>query len=174
MLKNILVKKEYLLIVGSVLFLIICYRFAFRNTIDAWQLHSQLARQQASATSLSFQPDYLERKANNLNTIIGLYKADTALFRSNAISAVSELAEKNEIRLVEVPTQSPQFQTDLFHIQQLNFEGSYFGQVSFLSQLHSLRNAGVVRSLRFRLKKAQEGNVDAWKLNLEVYLQIIR
>src|SRR5260221_6065529 len=126
MLKQLPLKKEYLLIAAAIVLLLLSYQLAFKKTIEAWQINKHLKAQLFEATNLSYQPAYLERKNKNLTNIIGHYKTDTVAFRSNIISTISSIAEKENVKLSEVPVRDPLYDTDQFIIQKLNFEGSFF------------------------------------------------
>ncbi|CAN5123014.1 hypothetical protein BH09BAC6_BH09BAC6_35640 [soil metagenome] len=174
MLEQIPIKKEYLLIAATVVLLFICYRVAFAKTAEAWQLNRQLKTQLAQATDLSYQPEYLERKRNNLAKIINLYKADTIDFRSNIISTIASIAEKENVKLTEVPTQDPFYHTDKFIIQKLSFSGDYFALSKVLNQLQAAKGIGIARGAAFKTMRNRSNGNDINKLILEVYLEILK
>ena len=172
MLKNLPIKKNYILIAGIVLFLMISYQLSFRKTVEAWILHRQLTGQVAKANNLDYQPGYLERKSTNLDNILNLYKADTSLLRSNIISTITLVAEKQNVKLIEVPTQDAFYHTDKFIIQKLNFEGNFFDLNKFLNQLHSLDQIGMIRSVDFKLITPGSGAENEKKLTMQIYLEL--
>jgi len=174
MLKQIPLKKEYLLIAASIVLLLLCYQLAFKKTIAAWQLNMQLKSQIAQASDISYQPAYLERKNNNLSKIISRYKTDTVTFRSNTISAISSIAENENVKLSEVPLQDPQYHTDLFIIQKLNFEGSFFALTRVFNQLQATCGIGAVRAATYRVTGAGSSANGEKKLVLEVYLETVK
>lgn len=173
MLKNITIKKDYLLIGASLLLLFMSYQLAFKKTLEAWHIHKQLNSRLIQASDLSFQPVYLERKNHNLDNILNLYKTDTVLFRSNAISAIAAIAEKEHVKLSEVPRQDPLYHTDQFIVQKLDFEGAYFNMVKVLNTLQATHGFGVVRSAGFKLTGLKNAAEDQ-KLVLEVYLETLK
>ncbi|NHA02489.1 hypothetical protein G7092_01710 [Mucilaginibacter sp. HC2] len=164
-------KKDYLLIVAAVVLLLICYQLAFKNTIAAWQLNRQLNKQQLQTADVSYQPKYLDRKSKNLDHILDLYRSDTAVFRSNTISIIAVLAEKNRVKLAEVPAQDVVYNTEGAIIQKLNFEGNFFALNGFLNQLESSENVGIVRAVEFKLEKKDAEPV-AKKLVMGIYMEI--
>ncbi|MDB5002080.1 MAG: hypothetical protein JWQ34_305 [Mucilaginibacter sp.] len=173
MLDKLPIKKDHLLVAGAVLLLLLCYKLAFKNTIEAWQTHAQLNNQLAQATDISIQPDYLQRKNINLNKVINLYKADTIAFRNNSISKISIIAEKENVKLSEVPLQDPFFHTDKLIIQKLNLEGDYFALTKTVNILRSTAGIGIIRSISYKLTRAK-GNSDDKKLIADVYLEIAK
>lgn len=174
MLKNIPLKKEHLLIAASLIAIIICYELAFKKTIAAWQLNKQLNTQLIQASDLSVQPAYLERKNSNLSKIITLYKTDTVAFRSNVISIIAGLAEKENVRLSEVPLQDPLYHTERFIIEKLDFEGDFFSLTKVLEQLQSTPKIGMLRSAAYKSIGLKSNSDENKKLVLEVYLELAK
>src|ERR1700748_900404 len=105
MLEKLPIKKEYLLIAATIVLLLLSYQLAFKHTIEAWQTNTELRSKLSKSGDLSFQPGYLERKSANIDKIISQYKADTTEFRSNIINVISSIAEKENVKLTEVPVQ---------------------------------------------------------------------
>ena len=174
MLKKLPIKKEYLLIAGTLLLLLISYRLAFKNTIEAWQSHRQLQTQLDQSSDLNYQPGYLERKNNNLDQLIALYKADTTAFRSNIISTIAGIAERENVKLTDVPVQDVSFQTGQFIIEKLDFEGNYFSLLKLANDLQSTNGIGTIREETWRLKKSQSNPDIGGGLALDLYLEIIK
>jgi len=56
---------------------------------------------------VNFQPGYSERKSANISRILNMYKVDTVNYRSNIISKISSIAEKENVKLSEVPVEDP-------------------------------------------------------------------
>ena len=174
MFKKLPIKKDYLLLAGALLLLVISYQLAFKRTVEAWQLHNSLKKQLSQGQDLQDQPAYLERKSHNLDQIINLYKTDTTTFRSNAISVIASIAEKQNVKLSEVPTQDPIYHSDTFIIEKLDFEGDYFALTRVFNQLQSTANIGMPRSATFRAVKVKPGEDDGKKLVMEVYLETVK
>jgi len=172
MLKQLPLKKEYLLVAAAILLLLISYQLAFKKTIEAWQLNTGLKHQLAQSTDVSYQPGYLERKNANLSNILKLYKADTVDFRSNIIGTISAIAEKENVKLTGVPTQDPFYHTPQFIIQKLDFEGDYFALIKTLKQLQGAKGIGLVRAVTFKTSVINSSSDKAKKLLLEVYLEM--
>lgn len=174
MLKQLPIKREYVLIAASILLLIISYRLAFKKTMEAWQERSRLKKELSQSAGVALQPAYLNRKNHNIDQIINLYKTDTVAFRSNAISAIASIAEKENVKLSEVPTQDPVYHTDKLIIQKLDFEGDYFALTRMLNDLQSTKGIGVCRSATFKVLITRTSIVEVKKLVLEVYLETVK
>jgi hypothetical protein len=145
------VKKEYLLIAGVFVLLLISYQLAFKKTIALWTVHQELVKNLNLAGDVSVQPGYLKRKGHNLENILRMYKADSATFRNNVISMVSITASKENVRLLEVPPEDPFYKTDKFIIQKLVFQGDYFALLKTLQNLQQSSQIGVIRSAAIKL-----------------------
>lgn len=172
MLKDVKFKKEYGLIAGSIITLIFSYQLAFKKTVEAWQLHSSLKKQIVQSSDVSYQPGYLERKNANLEKIIGLYMADTANYRSNILSVISKIAEGEQVKLSEVPSQQPAFHTSEFTIQQLKFEGDYFTLERTLNKLQQTSGAGILRSAKISSISNHADVGEIKKTGMDVFLEI--
>jgi len=166
------IKKEYLLIAASLVLLVMCYQLAFKKTIEAWQLHKQLESKLVQSSKMNFQPGYSERKNANIRRILNLYKADTVNFRSNIISRISSIAEKENVKLSEVPVDDPTQHNNKNIIQKLLFEGDYFSLIKTLNELQKASGIGVIRSIALKTVGSHINNDDVKKLILTVNLEI--
>lgn len=173
MLKNIVFKKEYLLIVAGIVLLIAAYRLAFRKTIEQWHLHTQLEAKLAGAGNASYQPGYFSRKNANLNKIIRLYKVDTTLFRNNSVNAVSLIAQRNGAKLVNIPLQELGQDTSKIVIEKLELAGDYFSLLKTVAALNATNDIGRLRSLSF-FEVTKVASVDAKSTHMEIYLEIMK
>lgn len=169
MLKQLPIKKEYWFIAGVLLLTFISYQLAFKKTIEAWQIGKDLKDKQNLKADLSYQPGYLKRKNANLDSIISRYRADTANFRNSSISTISVIAEKQGVKLSEVPVQDASFNSEKVVIQKLTFEGDFFSITKTLNVLQGTKGIGFVRSVSYRLGRTDEG-----KLFADVYIEILK
>jgi len=172
MLSRLNIKKEYLLIAASILALLVAYQVAFKKTIEAWQLHSDLKRQISQSTDLGYQPGYLERKNANLDKIIKLYKADTNNYRSIILSDIVSIAEQEKVKLSQVPTQDAVYHSSQFLIQKLSFEGDFFSLIRTINRLSVMRNIGFVRSVGLKSQRAANYN-QSERIVMDISFQIV-
>jgi len=128
-----------------------------------------LKDQQVFAGSLTYQPGYLKRKKDNLDSVISYYQADTSSFRNNSISGISIIAERQGAKLSEVPIADPSFVTEKFIIQKMTFEGNFFSLTKTINELQTSKDVGVVRSFSYSLKRSADA-----KLYATIYLEILR
>jgi hypothetical protein len=146
-------RKDYLVYTGAVLLLFISYQLAFSWTLAEWRLYRQLNQELATANDLNYQPGYMERKSRNLERVLSLYRSDTALFRSNTLSVIATLAEKQHVRLSGVPAGEDIFHTERSILQKLRFTGDFFSLNHFLYDLESTRGIGLPRSVAYRTER---------------------
>ena len=172
MLKNILYKKEFGLIAGTMVLLFVCYELAFKETIQAFGVNAQLKTQLNQVSDLSYQPGYLERKARNLDMILNQYQMDSLALRGNTIASIASMVEKTGAKVSEVPVQDPAFNTAHFIIQQLNFEGNYTSLVKALNLLETNGGTGIPRSVILKSIDKRPADEGSEKIVMEVFLEI--
>jgi hypothetical protein len=174
MFKHLPIKKTYLLPAAAIILLLLGYQLAFKNTLNALQVNQTLTEKLARSTSLAYQPEYVQRKNNNLSQLLELYKADTTQLRSNIINAVALIAENEHVILTGVPMEDVSFHTDHFIIEKLEFEGDFFSLLKLSNKLQASKGIGLVRSETFK-KVIDRSHTDLVnRLVLEVYLEIYK
>jgi len=171
MLEKSPIPKKYALVLGVTLLAVVCYKLALEKTVEAGQQYRQLNVQLNSAASLTLQPDYLIRKWKNLDSVLAIYKADTAAFRSNTLSKIAIVAEMQNVKLNEVPTDDPILHTERFILQRLDFEGDFFALTKVLNQLQVANNIGLIRSVDY--KSIKKSSSPDQKLVMQVYFEMI-
>ncbi|WP_448698210.1 hypothetical protein ACFGVR_15435 [Mucilaginibacter sp. AW1-3] len=171
MLKNLSYKKDYWLPAGTILLLLICYQLAFKNTIQAFQARSRLKAQLNQVADVTYDPGYLERKARNLDRLLNRYQTDTLTLRGNTIAQVAMIAEKEGVKLSEVPVEDPAYHTAHFIIQQLEFEGAYSSLVKTLDNLAHNKTIGVLRSVSFRVTNTETADLSRIKIVMTVLVE---
>jgi hypothetical protein len=168
--KGLNIKNGYGLAAATLLLLLVSYQLAFKKTILAWQQHQEMSSRLEQTTDLSYQPGYMERKERNLQAALGRYRVDTVAFRNLIINQIALIAEKENVRLKEVPDQDPFYHTDKLIIQKLVFEGDYFSLVRLLNSLQSAAGVGVVRSLILKLPARTSASEIRFPV-LEIFLE---
>jgi hypothetical protein len=167
MLQKIFSRKEYVLAGGTVLLFLLSYQFAFKKTIDLWQDNTRLKARLVPAGDLSVQPEYLKRKSENLTAILRTYRVDSAAFRNSVINTVARIAARENVRLLEVPSEDPYFRTSKFTVQKLVFQGDYFSLVKTLKNLQQEADIGAIRSAALKLPgRGQTGDLRSPVLEL--------
>lgn len=176
MMRNIPFKKPYLLVALPIVLTLLSARFAFWNTWQAWHLNQQLNSEISEGGNVSFQPGYLERKNKNLSNAIHLYQVDTSAYRNTLITELSSLSEREKVSVVDVPTENsnPYYQTKSYKVENIVFQGAFPNLLRFYHKLYQLPHIGVIRSLQLSTVSQQEKGNDDRKLQLQVYLELVR
>jgi len=172
MFKRIPFNNTYLLIAATVLLLLMSYQLAFKHTLSAWQVNSDLKARLAASIQPAFEPGYLVRKSKNLAKIMELYKVDTSSLRNNFINEVSLLADRHNVKLSGVPVQNVTDAADHFIIEKLEFDGDFFSLLKLSEAMEQQNGIGMLRSETLRLTEVRNGNDKLKKIILEVYLEV--
>ncbi|PTQ92460.1 hypothetical protein C8P68_11260 [Mucilaginibacter yixingensis] len=167
------IKKEYLLLAGTLLLLVISYRLAFQKTIEAWQLNNRLTKALIQQNDLSYQPGYLERKQHNLQQVISRYRIDSTTFRNNTLARLSEMASTNQCRIIELPSDAQETHAAKYIINKVVFEGDYAGLVKLLDAIEKAKDAGVLRSANFSTTRHDQLQTEG-RLTLTAWLEIVK
>ncbi|MBC7914023.1 MAG: hypothetical protein H7Y07_07865 [Pyrinomonadaceae bacterium] len=170
MIKNLLKRRDLILVIGIVFFALICYQFAIKNTLDAYNQNQKLAGALNNNSVGKLPLDFMKRKSQNLDKILIKYALDSATFKGRAIGEVASIAEEEHLKLIEIPLMDPFYNTEYFLIQRIDFEGDYYSIVKFINRVQKQRNVGVLRSLSMKTQK--KGNEKGKSIILELFLQI--
>ncbi|HWZ35436.1 MAG TPA: hypothetical protein VNW51_04715 [Mucilaginibacter sp.] len=165
------IQKKYVLVLGIVILSLISYHFALKKTVEAWQQYRRLNAQLNNPANLTMQPGYLIRKRKNLDSVLAMYLADTTAFRNNTLSRMAMIAEKENVKLNEVPPDDPLLHTNTFILQRLDFEGDFFSLTKVLNSLQAVNNIGLIRSVDY--KAIKKGDPTNQKLSMEVYFEMV-
>ncbi len=163
---KILQNKLYLLIALALISLLLSYIFAFKLTFEAFQLNQRYKGEILKTSNTEFLPSYEIRKSKNLDKLLNRYTLDSSFFRNKILSSISYLASESGVKLTEVPTLDPKFNTEYFMVQRLDFEGDYFSLIKFLNQLETSPKLGMPRSLLLYLPKQNAGSQNLPSQNL--------
>lgn len=169
MFKQISIKREYLLVAISILLLFLCYQLAIKKTIMAYQAHKDFVTKLDNSSNLNYQPDYLQRKSRNLDELLKKYELDSMAFRGDVLVVIAALAQRENVKLINIPVPDPSYNLPAFELQRLDFEGDYFSLLRLYNQFYYKKDIGVIRSLRF--KKIKSSPDAESKLVMEVLME---
>jgi hypothetical protein len=79
------------------------------------------------------------------------------------------IAEKEGVKLSDVPLQNALYRSNSYIIQKLSFEGGYFALVKVLNQLQNSPDIGVVRSVTLKMLKANSNGGVSSNIVMDVY-----
>jgi hypothetical protein len=172
MIGKVRLNSTYLLLSGAFCLLVISYQLAFKKTIEAWQLNKKLELQINSAT-LSEQPTYLERQDKALANIIKTYQTDTVNYRNNIASQVSEVGDKEHVRIIEVPTQA-NLSTPRYLVQKVILKGDFFALLKTLNHLQQINGGGYIRSVLLKKNPNPDRAKDDKEIVMEVFIEVVK
>jgi|GEM_PF-1221254 len=176
MLKKLTFKqKNYILLAGTALLLVVSWKFAFKNTYDAVVLHLQLQRKTEERNNLAFNPAYLDKKNSVLRQLTARYTQKPEEWKNSFWLTVSGVAVRNNVNINYNPS-SVNIIADssaVIQRQTIIFEGSYRNLVGLLDTLHKTPRAGFITSLSFRREKEFRTETIE-KLRMEVIFSAIK
>lgn len=159
MLSGIFKNKKLLLIGGGMLLFLMAYQFAFKKTIEAVKLNSQLKQDQKTDKYLQYNPDYSNRKNKVLDEIINTYKVDSIKYQDQFWISVSDVLSDKNIGLIYTST-TPAEQENHSNILRKNIKlkGNFLVLTALLDSLESRKSIGNVSSLIMRKERVGEGD----------------
>lgn len=153
MIKAAITNKKNIAIAASVLLLLVCYRLNFSLTIEAWKTNEQLKEKLEAAQDLSVQPGFSARKSKNLDEILKRYRSDSTALRENTIKQIAIIANKEKVRLAEVPLEDPSLRNDQYILERLSFEGDLYSLLRTLKDLEASEGVGMPRTVEISAGK---------------------
>jgi len=172
--KGLINNRNYWLVGGSLLLAFLCYRLAFKKTIEAWQENRRLNSQLLNVSDLSFQPGYLERKFKNLSAVADLYKVDSINYRSEMIAKVAGIAQQENVKVVNVPLPDEADNTQHLIRQKIEVKGVFYSLLKFYDQVEVRHEAGLVRSVIWKELPAPVNSKKDDQLLMELYLVTVK
>ncbi|WP_158829389.1 hypothetical protein [Mucilaginibacter lacusdianchii] len=167
-------RSQWFAALAALLFLL-SIKFAFLRTWQAWHIHQQLSAQLVRASDVSYQPGLLNRKQANLAQTLELFRVDSTVYRSWLLTSFSMLAEKEKVKVVDVPEADNQpYQASRYRIQQLGFEGSFFALTRLVYAAEAFKGTGYIRSIVYRKVNVSAMGKQGSALQLYLYLETSR
>jgi hypothetical protein len=147
--KVILLKYRFLPAVLALVVLVAVYLLALRPTIELWRANRVLESEFVAAVSPEYQQDFTERKLANISKILKGYRADSMSFKSKLSSVVATLAERQHVKLTDVPDERNAADSNKFVLQQLQLRGDFFSLLRLYHELEHVPETGYIRTVAF-------------------------
>jgi hypothetical protein len=172
MLEKIVKYRVPVMVMATLLLLGISYRFSLQHTVKAYREQKALQRQLGDSGGPLVEPQYLERKLENLGRIVNAYKTDTTIFRNTVVNAIALIAQRNQVQLTDVPVEAPGSTGDeRVILQRLVLKGEFFPLLQAYEEISRAENTGYLRSAAWKKKRSNSSNLVADKdIILEIYL----
>lgn len=164
----------YSLMILALVLLLLCYQFGFRKTILAYDEYLDLKNASAAEFGAVYQPDYNKRMNANLDRILDFYKADTTSLRNGVINRIAVIAQKANVKIIDVPPPDPNRDSSAITIQKLSFRGSFFSLLKVLDTLQQTSGLGFVRYVEIGVGKSRLQDQNDKMLNMKIFLSEIK
>jgi hypothetical protein len=172
-LRNKYKRNLQLLLWGSLLFFLLCYKLAFKRTFQELRSFKENSQQLALLQDAPLQIQIIDSKLKEIEGGIGTVKDQSANCQEILLEYSNKLPEDSQIIINELP-KSIATSKDGFLItnQQIVFQGPYIELVKLLRSLEKEKSIGNICSVTFYNQK--EGKSSSNYLKMRVYFQSIK
>jgi hypothetical protein len=164
--------KLIALLAGCVLFLLICYLWGFRKTIDLYREYRQVNTLMGQAENLPEEELRSEQRLLEINERLSKYLADTLKAKERLLDIANGWCQKYQVRLYQLPASSMEEKDQVTMMTStMELEGNYAGLLQFLHRMEREEEAGRISSAAFYSRT--EPQTRKRKLRLKLYIQTI-
>lgn len=144
--------RQYLFIVGCLLALIVCYKFAISNTLLLYSEYKIIAN--SNPTIEKQESTHILSELNKLNILFEEYIADTLTVHENLLDEVNTICNVNHCKMVSFP-ETKLYNEFSFWVMSnsMEFEGNYFNLLKVLHAIEYSRGKGKINSCSFYVKE---------------------
>jgi len=173
MLETLKKNPEYPFLAGLAIFIYICFQLALMPTWTAYQRNRALKAQMRLSQDLFYQPEQEIQKNKNLDAILKVLRIDSLSFRNNTLSGIAFMADRAGLKLTEVPKRDSEWNTPVYFIEKLDFEGDYASELRFLDELESEKR-GYIRSFQLFSIRSTQNLGQKNRTILRIYLEMAK
>lgn len=148
--------KKILSYVFAVLVFYLCYVLAFKHTLNAIKLHSELQSEKQDEQGMASSYPNLQRKNNFYREALKAYHVKSEEREQRLWQAVSGMAMAQQVDISLEPQLAMAVDTTIqkeIAEQHFNFTGNYFGLVKLLDTLHQSEGNGRIGKLKISSKR---------------------
>lgn len=146
--------KNITLLFGFLLTLIICYKFAIVNTLEAKQEYTLLKKQEVLFGNTPKQLSILKQKEKYYDSILQKYQLNGNSIQNNLLKTINSFASTNNIKVVTFLEPHLYKQNDLLiKTYQFTLEGDYNSIIKGIHILEQKTKFGEIINLSFEKKK---------------------
>ncbi len=166
-------KKNQLLLIGSVLFLFICYWFSFKDTIGLWSEVQELEHKMIVAKDAPQKVAIMQDKLASMNMLTGIKQSTDSEIEQELLGVVTSYCKSSGVVLRDFPKTLVSSEGD-FRIETNVFtiEGGYAKLLALVYLLEQKSKIGKVSSVQYISKK--DLRTKALTLTATIYLQNIK
>ncbi len=146
--------KNILLIVGFLLFVIICYNLAISKTIAQKKQYSNLKQQELLFKNAPKQLSLLRQKEMYYDSLLIKYQLDGSSIQNNLLRTINLFADVNNLKVVNFLEPHHISKNELtINTYEFTLEGEYNSINNLIYQLEQKTKFGEVINLHFEKKK---------------------
>jgi Tfp pilus assembly protein PilO len=162
----------YLLLIGSLLFLLICYKLAFKRTLNEIKSFNENNRQLISLNEAPIQLQILESKLKDTESSFKTYTGNKDNLEVLLLEKATSLIHGSNLKIVELP-KNDIYTKDEFTIktQQIVIQGSYNELLLFLHSFEKDKIIGTIRSVEYYSQREIKTGITS--LRMKIYIQTI-
>ena len=166
-------KKNLLLMGGSVLFALIIYFSAIKNTLDLYTRCNELVEQLLQADNASYQMIQLQKELQEIESIYGDNKETSSNHQQVLLETISNYCSGNNVILREFP-KSTVFNEQDFSVESnmVVVEGSFNNLLRLIYLLEQKNKTGKIASVQFQTKN--DFKTKQLALIASIYIQTIK
>ncbi len=144
-------KKLRLLGIGTLLFLLICYRFSIAPTIEERNFYKKNRQLSETINNYLLPRQSTSTSIQKINSAFGQFLLDTLDNSRNLLSLVGRYCNENELQLKEYKILSLNNSDSIPVITRLvTVEGAYINCLKLIYALENKHNAGKISSVLFK------------------------
>jgi hypothetical protein len=164
--------KLYLLLLSSLVFLMICYNLAFKNTIYEINSFKKNSRQLISLQDAPLQLQLLDKRLKDLEGSFSYGPQSENNLEVLLLGKATSLIRSSDLKITELP-KNDIYTKDGFVVntQQIVIQGSFIELVIFLHSIGSDRTIGNICSVDFYSQKEVQTGINS--LKMKIYFQTI-
>jgi len=139
----------------SIVVFYVCYIFAFRQTLVAFQLNRTLSGEDKVEKGIGYSYPYLQKKDFFYRDVVNLYRLRDGDIEQRLWQAVSGVAIASKVDITLDPQVAIADSMVVDHISEhaFSFNGSYFALVKLLDTLHKTPGIGRISKLKIEKRR---------------------
>lgn len=151
--------KNRLLILGFIVVLFLCYKFAFANTFELRSEYNQLSKEQLIFKNTPKQLALLKKKEQYYDSLLTKYKIGGTSLQNNLLNTVTSFSKENNVKVVDF-IEPHKFAENSLEINTYAFtvEGHFNAILQLIYTLEQRTKYGEVVSVVFEKKKNYRRN----------------
>jgi hypothetical protein len=146
--------KNWLLILGFILALYICYQLAFSKTFEMRKSYKSLSNEEVLFKNTPKQLSLLKQKEKYYDSLLTRYQLGGSSIQNNLLKTLNSEAEKLNLKVINFSEPHTYKENDLtIKIYQFSLEGNYNNIIQSIHTLEQQTKFGEIINLHFEKKK---------------------